>query len=197
MIAKLQNDKTPVSTEELSALFKILEKGKILSLTKKGLFGKDWINFQMKEFLLTALNEKLAAKIPALPSLWFSVLPVTITQNNNDKKLYNGNMGMVINENLYFFIEGEYKEYPANFIADKDYAFAMTVHKSQGSEYDNVLLALPGNKDTPLLSREIIYTGLTRAKKGAFIYGIEDIFQQGIQKRSVRESGPDLSREPS
>lgn len=195
LIAKITSQNVPVSASELNQLFKILERGKILTFTKSSLLGKDWINQELKALLFEAVSRDLGKKNNIIHPDWFSGLPVMITRNNNDKKLYNGNMGMVINENLYFKVEGEYKEYPVNFITDKDYAFAMTVHKSQGSEYDNVLLVLPGNEDTPLLSREIIYTGLTRAKKGAFIYGTKEIFQQGVQTRIIRESGPDLSGE--
>ena len=66
--------------------------------------------------------------------------------------------------------------------------FAMTVHKSQGSEFDHVLLLLP-DRDSPVLTRELIYTGITRAKKDVEVWGIESIFKSAIARRIGRTSG--------
>ena len=64
----------------------------------------------------------------------------------------------------------------------------MTVHKSQGSEFDRVLLLLP-DKDFPLLTRELAYTGITRAKEGVEIWGNEDVFRAAVCRRIERMSG--------
>jgi len=66
--------------------------------------------------------------------------------------------------------------------------FAMTVHKSQGSEFDNVLLALPP-KPSPIMTRELIYTGITRARDRVDIRGVGDVFRQGVEQRIERTSG--------
>jgi exodeoxyribonuclease V alpha subunit len=64
----------------------------------------------------------------------------------------------------------------------------MTVHKSQGSEFEKVLLILP-DRPTPVLTRELIYTGITRAKKRITVWGREKIFVEGVGQRIERSSG--------
>jgi exodeoxyribonuclease V alpha subunit len=64
----------------------------------------------------------------------------------------------------------------------------MTIHKSQGSEFENVFMLLP-EQLTPLLTRELIYTGLTRARQNVHIWGNEHIFKQAISQQINRTSG--------
>jgi len=71
-------------------------------------------------------------------------------------------------------------------------AFALTVHKAQGSEYDHVALVLPP-RDTPLLSREILYTALTRARHGAIVIGDPALLVLGASRPRPRSSGLDLT----
>ncbi|MEN9457048.1 MAG: exodeoxyribonuclease subunit alpha, partial [Pseudomonadota bacterium] len=69
-----------------------------------------------------------------------------------------------------------------------DTAYAMTVHKSQGSEFATVALVLPDDK-TPLLTRNLIYTGITRAKQKAEIWGPANVLRQAIEDAPLRYSG--------
>jgi exodeoxyribonuclease V alpha subunit len=64
----------------------------------------------------------------------------------------------------------------------------MTVHKSQGSEFDRVLVVTP-NEPSPVLSRELIYTALTRAKRQVAFYGVPEVFAAAIERRLRRSSG--------
>ncbi len=64
----------------------------------------------------------------------------------------------------------------------------MTIHKSQGSEFDHVVLILP-DKDYPLLTRELIYTGLTRARQTVTIWGTESVLKTAIMRKVERISG--------
>jgi len=73
-------------------------------------------------------------------------------------------------------------------LPDHESAFAMTVHKSQGSEFDRVLLILP-DRDAPLLTRELLYTAITRAKKSVELLGSDELFVTAVQRRIVRRSG--------
>ena len=66
--------------------------------------------------------------------------------------------------------------------------YAMTVHKSQGSEFDRILLILP-DRDTPVMTRELIYTGITRARKEVAVMGREEVFRQAVLKTIERTSG--------
>jgi exodeoxyribonuclease V alpha subunit len=68
-------------------------------------------------------------------------------------------------------------------------SFGLTVHKSQGCEFNSVLLVLPREKDHPLLTKEIIYTALTRAKTRAVILGAADVCDAAVGRMVVRRSG--------
>jgi exodeoxyribonuclease V alpha subunit len=65
----------------------------------------------------------------------------------------------------------------------------MTVHKSQGSEFDDVLIVLPDDENHRLLTREIVYTGITRAKKRVLIYGSPQALKTALQRKIQRQSG--------
>ncbi|MGM0641837.1 MAG: ATP-binding domain-containing protein, partial [Thermotogota bacterium] len=69
-----------------------------------------------------------------------------------------------------------------------DSVFSMSVHKSQGSEFDNILLVLPEHY-SEVLSRELVYTAVTRARKKVFICGRKDVFNFAVNKSHSRESG--------
>jgi exodeoxyribonuclease V alpha subunit len=66
--------------------------------------------------------------------------------------------------------------------------WATTVHKSQGSEFDRVLLVLP-NEDSPLVTRELVYTGITRSRGEVEIWGPETVLDAGLGRRLARSSG--------
>jgi exodeoxyribonuclease V alpha subunit len=65
----------------------------------------------------------------------------------------------------------------------------MTIHKSQGSEFDKVMVILPDSIDIPILTRELLYTAVTRAKSKVFIQASEDVIQQSAEKFVKRSSG--------
>ena len=67
-------------------------------------------------------------------------------------------------------------------------AYALTVHKSQGSEYEHIILILPP-VPSPVLSRELVYTALTRARKSVEIWSSDSILEKAVLSRTVRKSG--------
>jgi exodeoxyribonuclease V alpha subunit len=77
--------------------------------------------------------------------------------------------------------------------------YALTVHKSQGSEYEKVLLILPDSREfvqkIPVITRELLYTGITRARKHVLIYSGKGVIEETIRQRTVRMSG--LSHHPA
>jgi exodeoxyribonuclease V alpha subunit len=73
-------------------------------------------------------------------------------------------------------------------LPEHETVFAMTVHKSQGAEFDRVVLILP-DRDSPVLARELIYTAMTRARKKVEIWGEEAVFQTAVARRTERMSG--------
>ena len=77
---------------------------------------------------------------------------------------------------------------PLHLLPAHETVFAMTVHKSQGSEFDRVLLILP-EQDSPLLTRELLYTAITRARNNIEIWGNKNLFCNAVKRRTERISG--------
>jgi exodeoxyribonuclease V alpha subunit len=101
--------------------------------------------------------------------------PILITQNDYELNLFNGDVGMIWPDALgslraYFHsLDGGLRELNLHSLAEHVTAWAMTVHKSQGSEFDTVLLVLPCDETSHSLSRELLYTGATRARQHLYI----------------------------
>ncbi|MBJ6749030.1 exodeoxyribonuclease V subunit alpha [Geomonas anaerohicana] len=122
--------------------------------------------------------------------------PVMITRNDYNLGLFNGDVGLILpdaengGELRAFFPSGSggmRKVLPLR-LPEYECAFAMTVHKSQGSEFEKVLLVLP-DRDTPVLTRELVYTAITRAKKSVQIVSSTELLATAIGRRVERRSG--------
>jgi exodeoxyribonuclease V alpha subunit len=119
-----------------------------------------------------------------------------ITKNDYRLRLFNGDIGITMVDHtkqtgtMVFFTspDGSVRCFPPLRLPDHETVYAMTVHKSQGSEFDDVLFVLP-DRDTPVLTRELIYTAITRAKEKIQIWGKEDIFLTAVARRIQRSSG--------
>jgi len=83
---------------------------------------------------------------------------------------------------------GEVRRFQPYQLPEHTTVYAMTVHKSQGSEFDEVLFILP-DRDFPILTRELIYTALTRARKKITIWGNRSIIRKAIDRQIERASG--------
>ncbi len=135
-------------------------------------------------------------KLISMDQPWYHGRPVLITSNDYQLNLFNGDVGMALrdpesqNDLRVFFIGADQtvrKFHPLRLPAHET-VFAMTVHKSQGSEFDHVLLLLP-DRDVPILTRELIYTGITRARTKVEVWGVETIFKNAVSRRIERTSG--------
>ena len=122
--------------------------------------------------------------------------PVMVTKNDYPLRLFNGDMGITLpdpdgNQELRVFFpsaDGEVRKFPPLRLPEHETVYALTVHKSQGSEFDRVLLILP-DRDAPVLTRELIYTGITRAREQVEIWGEETTFCRALSRRIQRSSG--------
>jgi exodeoxyribonuclease V alpha subunit len=154
---------------------------------------------------LYQINRKIEKTLQALRpdllqpnALFYHNRPVIVTGNNYELGLFNGDIGLVRKEpgsqqlKVYFEPEAAGKPLrrfiPASLNACET-VFAMTIHKSQGSEFKKVMVVLPDQSDNPLLTRELIYTGVTRAKEEVLICGTRDCLEAGIRRQVVRISG--------
>jgi len=122
-------------------------------------------------------------------------VPAIILENSYDTGLMNGDLGFLCRSALYFRKKDQIAEISMRLAPEWDLAYAMTVHKSQGSEFDHVMAAF-GILDHPLLTRAILYTASTRARKKLTIWASRDILEKMIQRKSERSSalGERLSR---
>ena len=164
---------------------------RILAALRKGPYGVEDLNRRVEailraEGLLHGHGPRQAG------------MPILIQRNDYQLGLFNGDIGILLpapgaDDSLWAWFPGSTPETPLMKIPparlpEHEPAFAMTVHKSQGSEFENVLFLLP-DRDTPVLSRELIYTGLTRARNRVEVWTASDVFVTGVTRKTRRASG--------
>jgi exodeoxyribonuclease V alpha subunit len=119
--------------------------------------------------------------------------PIMITQNDYRQQLFNGDTGLILKDETgqlraCFLIDNELRWVDLIRLPAHETAFAMTVHKSQGSEFDHVCVVLP-QEDTAILNRELLYTAITRAKKQVSLFCNEAILRKTLMTQHERETG--------
>lgn len=165
------------------------EKFCILCALRDGPYGVVSIN---------ALIERLlrANHIVTGDETWYAGRPVLISTNDYHLNLYNGDVGFVLpdpemNDELRVFFpdpEGGVRKFHPLRLPAHETVYAMTIHKSQGSEFDEVLVILP-DRDYPVLTRELLYTAITRARRTVEIWGNESVFNGAVSRKITRSSG--------
>ena len=130
---------------------------------------------------------------PLDPRTWYAGQPLLVTQNDHDAKVYNGDTGVVVDRGdgrlVAAFARGSDPVllHPGR-LADVQTVYAMTIHRSQGSQYDTVSVVLPATASS-LLSRELLYTAITRARRRVRVLGTEESVRAGIGRQVLRASG--------
>lgn len=122
--------------------------------------------------------------------------PIMVTRNDYGLGLFNGDVGILWPDpeagnafRAWFILpDNSMKRVLPSRLPEHETAYAMTVHKAQGSEFDRVLVLLP-NEVKSVLTRELLYTGITRAKREVEVWGSDDIIRQCIGARVERMSG--------
>ncbi len=172
-----------------SEIFRLFDRFRILCALRQGPYGVIFLNSIIEQILK---DEGLIES----DKIWYSGRPVMITSNDYNMRLFNGDVGIVMpdtgagNDLRAFFpaADGSLRKFHPLRLPEHETVYAMTVHKSQGSEFDKVLLLLP-DKDYPVLTRELTYTGITRAKESVKIWANEDVFSTAVSRRTERMSG--------
>ncbi|GFO70073.1 RecBCD enzyme subunit RecD [Geomonas limicola] len=161
---------------------------RILCAMRSGPFGVEAVNRIVEERLARAGLVKPGGR-------WYPGEPVMITRNDYNLGLFNGDIGLLLPDpenggelRAYFPSGSGMRKVLPLRLPEHECAFAMTVHKSQGSEFDRVLLLMP-DRDAPLLTRELVYTAITRAKKSVEILASDDLFCTAVERQIVRRSG--------
>lgn len=117
--------------------------------------------------------------------------PIIVTENDHALALMNGDVGVMRtgpSGQLEARFAGREAGVPAAILPAVESAYALTIHKSQGSEYDHVALVLPSNP-SPILTRELLFTGITRARRSVTVIGPPDRVREAIGRRVSRASG--------
>jgi exodeoxyribonuclease V alpha subunit len=176
-----------LSLEDHQNAYQLIAQNKVLCGPRNGPLGVSTWNTLLGRAVQGALSD----------DQFYPGTPLLITVNSPRSKLVNGAIGVVvnaqdsdgtINRRVYFESEdGERYLTPAE-LPQFEVCYAMTVHKSQGSEYDNLVVILP-DENSPLLTRELVYTAVTRTKKSLTIAGTSNAFVQSINNESTRYSG--------
>jgi exodeoxyribonuclease V alpha subunit len=166
---------------------------RLLCALKKGPFGVAEIN----RYVESVLRGHGLIKSNTKDGHWYAGRPVMVTRNLYELGLYNGDTGIVMEDpgserhSLKAFFPDDdhaYKQVSIDRLTDCETAFATTVHKSQGSEYESVHFILP-QKDAAVLSRELIYTAVTRARKTVTVWGDRPVLAVAIDRQNLRNSG--------
>lgn len=173
--------------EHLARIFARLDDARILTPLRSGLSGSSGINGYIAASLGGIFD-------PFGKGDLFSGMPLIITQNDYSRELFNGDVGIVLpgadGHNYGLFQRpGGFVRHSVEALPPHELSFAISVHKSQGSEYGKVLLVLPEGAPARLLTREIVYTAVTRAKKLLVFYAKKKTLLEAIKNSSDRESG--------
>lgn len=184
------------ATEHVARVFAGIHRSRILAVVRRGRSGVAGINRIAVNWLASRLGRASSSRAGGLA--YFPGLPILIARNDHRRELYNGDVGVVLNSRtadgvtLRAFFErpgGRFASFPVAVLPEHEAAFALTVHKSQGSEYERVLILLPDDVEHRLLSREVIYTGLTRARRLAVICGPSESLATAVRRKLIRETG--------
>ncbi len=166
---------------------KHLNDFRVLCVERHGTFGINRINEYMVRKLAGSLRH------PHCP------IPVMITRNDKSLNVANGDVGVRMPDdpsNICLLVEEakepkdiQYRKVRTELLDNVETAFAMTVHKSQGSEFRDVAIILPPDAERRLLTREILYTGITRTKHMVYIYGSDKAIEKSCKSQVKRITG--------
>ncbi len=157
--------------------FALFDSFRILNALREGEYG-------------VANANRIMRKLLALHAPYAPGMPLMILRNDRRSGLHNGDIGLVCGEGSAIrvcFPETE-RTFQIAELPEHETVFAMTIHKSQGSGFDSVLLILP-EEDTPVLSRELVYTGITRAKHEVELWSARPVLAGALARKTLRSSG--------
>ena len=194
----------PIDRDSLQAIEQALLSFRVLCALRHGPFGTERLNSEISDWLR---NHGAPFTRPGSPQDWFAGRAVLLTRNDPATGLFNGDLGIALPDptgtlrvyfphltrhtNTLIDTQGDHdrpKGLPIERLPDHETAFAMTVHKSQGSEFENVLLILSDARAS-ILTRELLYTGITRAKSHATLVTSTSGLRAATERPTERLSG--------
>lgn len=193
VLTKIRTAKSMPAAEYIAIfdeLISLLNQFRVLTAGHHGRCGDHSINRYLSE------QHRNQLKLPLSKSPWYHGRPIMVLQNNYELGLFNGDIGICLQtkgERLQVFFENKTQGISVNMLSDEMIAtsYAMTIHKSQGSEFEHVAISFDDH-NARLLSQELIYTAVTRAKKQVSIFSTESAFTQALATPTVRQTGLSL-----
>ncbi len=185
--------------QAVPAAIEVLEAATVETALKKSLGYRVLCALQKGPRGVEHVNRYIESRLVRLGymqpnQLWYHGRPILITRNDPGTRLYNGDTGLIWPDSngimMAWFADGDsdVRSVAPGRLPTHQTCYAMTVHKTQGSEFADVMLVLPEPPHS-LLSRDLLYTGITRAKSAADIYGSERAIRDGCETKRVRASG--------
>lgn len=185
--------------DSIKQAFELLAKFRVLTPTRVGGQGIEQINQYCREFLI-------AQGVISKQQWFYHAMPIIVNENNHKLGIYNGDVGMLWQQENGSLMavfeqlataENNYQQIktilPAR-LPKFEPVYAMTIHKTQGSEFEHVLMLTPDNAEHQLLSRELLYTGITRAKKQLTVFSEAAVWRQGVERAVSRYSNLSLNQ---
>ena len=163
----------------------------LLCALRAGPFGVSGLNERVEQLLH---RKRLIERTPGLSGRWYVGRPVMIGLNDSALGLFNGDIGIALPDpegelRVHFQLpDGNIKSVQPSRLPSHETAYAMTVHKSQGSEFEHTALVLP-NTFMPVLTRELVYTAITRARQRLTLYCSDTVLSHAIRTPTHRVSG--------
>jgi exodeoxyribonuclease V alpha subunit len=171
----------------IAELYATFSRYQILTAVRQGEFGVEKINAHLELYFYQRGRVKD-------PHVWYPGKAVMLTRNDAALGLFNGDIGLCMPDDsqrlrVWFMQpDGSFTGLLPSRLSEFEVVFAMTVHKSQGSEFDRVALLLPITP-SPVLTKELLYTGITRAKKDVTLWGASSLIRNATHARIQRHSG--------
>jgi exodeoxyribonuclease V alpha subunit len=175
-----------LQSEDAGMAMDYYDRARVLSAIHTGPFGVDEIN----RLITSRLEPKYHSDGDD-----YKGRPIMVIANDYDLELYNGDTGLLWPDRngslraCFRSSDNSIRELPIHSLPAHVTAWAMTVHKAQGSEFESVLLVLPGNEDSQALSRELIYTAVTRSRANLHIHSPVEVLARACEKLTSRASG--------
>ncbi len=187
----LEQAKRIETADDIYKVIRLFNQFQLLTPLRAGKFGLEELN----QAIETSLNRYRF--IDLTQGVWYLGRPVMILSNDHGQQLYNGDIGILLPDiedeegaaRVYFIMaDGQLKSFLPSRLPAHETVYAMTIHKSQGSEFDNVVISMP-NQWSALLTKELVYTGITRAKQSVDIFCSAQILQKSMLTKTLRVSG--------
>ncbi len=169
---------------------------RVLCAHRRGRFGVENVGEAIERVLVDREYIPRSSRFGYVTDLWYPGRPVIVTQNDYQVELFNGDVGIALADpsdpetiRVWFAgPDGKPRSLQPARLPPHETCFAMTVHKSQGSEFDGVVVVLP-SQPSPIGTRELLYTAVTRARRDVTLLALDEVIEDAVGRSILRSSG--------